>query len=125
MAIEQSIIEILEQLAAEFNAKEQRAISVQVRVEPGHPNTIAKGRGNYDAGRRCVYDLFLKPGKRSISPYHLIQVSHFDDRPYPAYDTISDPQQEHPLTSQDALKEYVSQKLDSDEVSQKIESLLR
>ena len=125
MAIEQSIIDALKNLVSEFNAKEHRAVKAELRVPSGHTLNVAQGRGNASFGRHCVYDVVLVPDERSFRYYPLLQIKHNDGRPYPAAITFSEPPQEEGISSENVLKETVRRILNSDEVSQVVESLLR
>jgi hypothetical protein len=125
MAVEQSIIDALEHLTAEDNAKEQRAVKAVVRVPTGHRLNVAQGRGNYTFGRFCVYDVFLIPDNSSFRYYPLLRIKHDDGRAFPATVISSDPPKEEEVGSENAMKEVVRRILNSDEASQAIESLSR
>lgn len=123
MAVEQSIIDALEHLVAEFNAQEQRAVKAEVRVPAGHPVNVAQGRGNATFGRFCVYDVCLVPDERSYRYYPLLQVRHDDGKPYPATLIFSDPPEQEDVNFEEALRKGVWRIFNSDEASQAIKSL--
>jgi hypothetical protein len=91
MALDSEIIRILEEQAQGFNQSETRAIEAQVRL----PVSKNPGRGNYDAGRYCVYDIFIVPTSPSLRYGWVLRVSHPDEAPYPATIIFSNSEQEN------------------------------